>query len=143
MQKIRVEALVQGTLEKVWKCWNDTESIKGWAFASADWECPYAENDLRIGGRFLTRMSARDKSSSFDFSGTYTDVREFSKIQYTMDKAPEDAVARTCEIVFEDAGNGEVRVIETFDSEDVNDVEMQRAGWQSILNNFKKFVEAE
>jgi uncharacterized protein YndB with AHSA1/START domain len=141
MQKIQVEVLVNASLEKVWKAWNDPESIKGWAFASADWECPYAENDLRIGGKFITRMSSKDKSTSFDFTGAYTDVQEFSKINYTMDKSPEEVEARTCEVIFEDAGNGQTKVIEIFDAENINSLEMQKGGWQSILNNFKKFVE--
>ncbi len=151
MQKLKVEVTVKGSLEKVWKCWNEPESIKGWAFASDDWECTHAENDPRIGGRFLTHMGAKDKSFGFDFMGTYTDVKEFSKISYTMDAAPAGsdesgapAVAdagRTCEITFEDIGNGEVKVIEVFDPEEINSEEMQIGGWQSILNNFKKYVE--
>lgn len=86
MQKIKVETVINADIQKVWKHWNDTESIKLWAFASPDWECPYAENDLRVGGRFLTRMSAKDKSASFDFTGAYAEVIELSKIKYLMDK---------------------------------------------------------
>ena len=148
MTKLKVEVTVKGSLEKVWKSWNEPESIKGWAFASDDWECPHAENDLRIGGTFITRMSAKDKSFGFDFSGTYTDVVEFSKISYVMGAAPADEqgtvadAGRSCDVTFEDIGNGEVRVTELFDPEDINSEEMQKNGWQSILNNFKKFVES-
>lgn len=147
MQKIKVEIAVKGTLEKVWKCWNEPESIKGWAFASDDWECSHAENDLRVGGKFITRMSAKDKSFSFDFSGVYTDVVEFSKISYVMGEAPADPqgtvadAGRACEVTFENVGEGEVRVTELFDPEEINSEEHQKEGWQSILNNFKKFVE--
>ena len=70
MQKIKVQTIVNTDIQKAWKHWNDAESIKGWAFASSDWECLYAENSLMVEGRFLTRMSAKDKSVSFDFTGT-------------------------------------------------------------------------
>ena len=86
MQKIKVETIINANIEKVWEHWNNPLSIQGWAFASDDWECPYAENDVRVGGRFLTRMSAKDKSASFDFTGTYTDVIEFSNIKYIINK---------------------------------------------------------
>ncbi len=76
MEKIKVETTINAGIEKVWEHWNDTESIMGWAFASDTWECPYAENDVRVGGRFLTRMSAKDGSETFDFTGTYTEVVE-------------------------------------------------------------------
>lgn len=141
MQKIETEVLVNAGVEKVWSDYTDPESIKGWAFASDDWECPHAENDLKIGGRFLTRMSAKDKSSGFDFTGTYTEVQEFKKIAYRMDKAPNETTARECEVTFEDLGSNQTKVVVIFDSEDENPIEMQRYGWQSILNNFKKFAE--
>lgn len=140
MQKIKVETIINADIKKVWKHWNDTESIKGWAFASDDWECPYAENDLKVGGRFLTRMSAKDKSASFDFTGTYTEVVEFSKIKYIMDKADGEGEHRECEIIFTDLGNGTTKVEEEFYPEETNSEEMQKAGWSAILENFKKFV---
>src|SRR3989344_593444 len=102
MQKIKVETIINADIKKVWKHWNDTESIKGWAFASDTWECPYAENDLKVGGRFLTRMSAKDGSTTFDFTGTYTEVVEFKKIKYIMDKADGENQHRECEIIFTD-----------------------------------------
>ncbi len=140
MQKIKVETIIDADIKKVWKHWNDTESIKGWAFASDTWECPYAENDLRVGGRFLTRMSAKDGSSTFDMTGTYTEVLEFVKIKYVMDKADGENQHRECEIVFTDLGNGTTKVEEEFYPEEVNSEDMQRAGWTAILENFKKFV---
>lgn len=140
MQKIHVETIIDADIKKVWKHWNDTQSIKGWAFASDTWECPYAENDLRVGGRFLTRMSAKDGSATFDFTGTYTEVIEYTSIKYIMDKADDEATHRECEIIFADLGNGTTKVEEEFDPEEINSEELQKSGWSAILENFKKFV---
>lgn len=142
MNKIQVSIIVTSTLEKAWKFWNDPELIPLWAFASDDWECPRAENNLAVGGTFATTMAAKDKSFSFDFSGTYTDVVNHEKISYVMSRDTTDSAARTCEIVFKDLGDGTVAITETFDPEQENPAEMQQQGWQSILNNFKKAVEA-
>lgn len=140
MQKIQVEVIVDADIKIVWKHWNDRESIKGWAFASDDWECPYAENDLRVGGRFLTRMSAKDGSATFDFTGTYTDIVEYASIKYIMDKADSESKHRECEILFTDLGDGTTKIKEEFYPEEINSEEMQRSGWKAILENFKKFV---
>jgi uncharacterized protein YndB with AHSA1/START domain len=142
MQKIKVEALIHADVQKVWKHWSEPESIKRWAFASDDWECPYAENDLRADGRFLTRMSAKDKSEGFDFTGTYVEVVEFSKIKYIMDKESGESKSRECEIVFTDVGDGITKIEEEFSAEEINSIEMQKAGWSAILENFKKLVES-
>lgn len=141
MQKIKVEIIIIADVQKVWKFWNDAESIKQWAFASDDWECSYAENDLRVGGRFLTRMSAKDKSEGFDFTGTYTDVVEFSKIKYIMDKEDGKSQSRECEVIFTDLGNSTTKIEEEFSPEEINSEDLQRAGWSAILENFKKLVE--
>lgn len=138
MQKIKVETIVKGDIGKVWRFWNEPEHITKWAFASDDWESPHAENDLKEGGRFLTRMSAKDGSAGFDFTGTYTSVIPNEKIAYTMDG--EDA--RTAVISFEQAGDNSIKITEEFDPENQNPLEMQRAGWQAILENFKKYVES-
>lgn len=140
MQKIKVETILNADIQKVWKHWNDTESIKGWAFASDDWECPYAENDLREGGRFLTRMAAKDGSAAFDFTGTYTEVVPYGRIKYLMDKADGENQHRECEIIFTDVGDGTTKITEEFYPEEINSTEMQKAGWAAILENFKKFV---
>lgn len=142
MSKIKIEIIINSEINNVWKHWNDPESIKGWAFASDDWECPYAENDLKVGGRFLTRMSAKDKSVGFDFTGTYTEVVESNKIKYVMDKEEGQTENRECEIAFTDLGDGTTKIEEEFTAEDVNSEEMQKAGWTAILENFKKFVES-
>ncbi len=140
MQHITVETIIEADINKVWEHWNNTDSITGWAFASADWKCPYAENDLRAGGKFLTRMAAKDGSESFDFTGTYTEVVEPTTIKYLMDKADGDATHRDCTVTFSDLGDGTTKVTEEFYPETVNSVELQKAGWQAILDNFKAFV---
>ena len=140
MQKIKIDTVIHADIKKAWEHWNNTESIKGWAFASDTWECPYAENDLRAGGRFLTRMSAKDGSDTFDFAGTYTDVVEYKSIKYLMDKADNENQRRECEIIFTDLGDGTTKIEEEFSPEEINSAEMQRAGWAGILENFKQFA---
>ena len=131
---ITVQTLVLAPIEKVWECWNKPEYIC-WAFASNDWEAPAAENDLHLGGRFKTVMTAKDKSTGFDFTGTYTAVKENELIKYDIDDG------RHVKVEFENTPNG-VKVSETFEPENENPLEMQRSGWQAILYNFKKYVES-
>lgn len=132
--KITVEATIKAPIEKVWKFWNEPEHIKKWCAASDDWHAPKAENDVRIGGKFTTRMEAKDGSFGFDFGGTYDKVKTNEHLAYTMDDG------RKTEITFASQGQ-ETKVIETFDPEDQNPVEMQKGGWQAILDNFKKYAE--
>ncbi len=134
MQPITVSAIVAAPLPQVWEAWTDPEHITKWAFATNDWEAPAAENDVRVGGRFKTTMAAKDKSVSFDFTGMYTAVTAHTLIAYTMDDG------RTARITFEQMPEG-VKITETFDPESQNSPEMQRDGWQAILNNFKAYVE--
>ena len=115
--------------------YTNPEHIVKWNNASDDWHTPRAENDLRTGGRFLSRMEARDGSSGFDFSGVYTDVKPPEKIGYTLDDD------RRVQILLVSGGNATI-VKESFEAEQTNPVELQQNGWQSILNNFKKYVEA-
>ncbi len=137
MKSITVEVIVGAPIEKVWKMWTGPEHIVHWCHASDDWECPKAENDLRVGGRFLSTFAAKDKSQSFDLTGTYTAVEENKLIGYTMDGDD----ARKVEIHFEKVDGG-VKITETFDMENQNSEELQRSGWQAILNNFKSYVES-
>lgn len=132
---ITVRTVIRAPIAKVWEYWNKPEHITGWAFASDDWEAPAAENDLRTGGKFKTVMAAKDKSTSFDFTGTYTAVKEHSLIEYDMSDG------RHVKVEFEQTPE-EVKVTETFDPENENSEEMQRNGWQAILDNFKKYVES-
>ena len=132
---ITVQTAVKAPMARVWEYWNKPEHITGWAFASDDWEAPAADNDLRVGGTFKTTMAAKDKSESFDFTGAYTAVKEHELIEYDMDDG------RHVKVEFKDAPDG-VKVTETFDPEEENPEEMQRGGWQSILDNFKKYAES-
>lgn len=135
MESITIEATVHAPVEEVWKHWNQPEHITKWCHASDDWHAPHAENDLRVGGQFTTRMEAKDGSFGFDFGGVYDEVRTNEFISYTIGDG------RKVAITFISQGN-DTKVIETFDAEETNSVDMQRAGWQSILDNFKKYSEA-
>jgi uncharacterized protein YndB with AHSA1/START domain len=132
---ITVEATVNAPVEKVWESWSQPEHITKWCNASDDWHAPYADNDLRTGGKFKTTMAAKDGSFSFDFGGTYTDVKEHRFMAYTMDDG------RKVSVTFDDR-NGVTHITETFEPEAINPIEMQQGGWQAILNNFKKYTEA-
>src|SRR5690349_3060817 len=112
MNKITVETIVNAPLDTVWTCWNEPQHITKWAFASDDWEAPYAANDVKVGGKFTTTMAAKDKSTSFDFTGTYTVVEPHKLIEYDMDKAPNEEVARHVKIEFSETHEG-TKIIET------------------------------
>jgi len=134
-QLITVKARIKLPLEKVWQYWSAPEHVVKWNHASDDWHSPRAENDLREGGRFLYRMEARDGSAGFDFSGRYTRVKDYQQIDFTMDDN------RTVAISFSEQ-NDSTEIVETFEAEATNPTEMQRQGWQSILDNFKKYSES-
>jgi uncharacterized protein YndB with AHSA1/START domain len=131
---ITIEATVNAPVEKVWNYWSEPKHITQWCQASEDWHAPYAENDLRTDGKFKTTMAAKDGSMSFDFEGVYTNVQHHKVIEYSMSDG------RKVKILFTGNGN-ETKVTETFDPEDTNPIEMQRGGWQAILDNFKKYTE--
>ncbi len=132
---ITVENTVDAPVKKVWECWTKPEEIMKWNSASEDWHTPRAENDLRTGGRFSSRMEARDGSMGFDFYGIYDAVRENEYIEYTMGDG------RKVNISFIPVNENATRVVENFEAENTNSLEMQKNGWQSILDNFKKYVE--
>jgi len=132
---ITVQSNINAPIDKVWECWTSPEHITKWCFASPDWYTPYAENDLRTGGKFKSTMAAKDGSMGFDFEGEYTLVNQNKDIQYVM------ADGRKVEVSFKETSNG-VEIIESFDPETINPEEMQRGGWQAILNNFKKYTES-
>ena len=133
--KVTVETTVNAPVEKVWKSWSEPQHITKWCAASDDWHAPKAENDLRTGGTFSTRMEAKDGSFGFDFGGVYDHVKKNEVIEYTMGDG------RKVQVTFTPTGNT-TQVVETFDAETTNPVDMQRAGWQAILNNFKKYTES-
>jgi len=131
---ITIETIINSEIEKVWKFWTLPEHIINWCFASDDWHAPAAENDIVTGGKFKTVMAARDGSMSFDFEGIYSEVIPLKLIKYSM------ADSRTVEIHFSNK-DGMTKVIESFEAETTNSLEMQRVGWQAILDNFRKYVE--
>ncbi len=134
--KITVKTDIKIPVEKVWKYWVTPEDIVNWNSASASWHTPYAENDLHIGGSFNYRMEAKDGSSGFDFGGIYTDIVLYKQIKYTLNDD------RKVNIIFL-SEKGMTKIIETFDAENKNPPEIQRNGWQSILDNFKRYAEAK
>ncbi len=132
---ISVQTKIDAPIDIVWKCWTSPEDIVKWNNASEDWHTPKAENDLRVGGNFTFRMEAKDGSSGFDFGGIYNEVEKNKLIEYTIGDG------RKVEIAF-NRTNNKTEVVETFEAENVNPVDMQRNGWQSILDNFKKYTES-
>ncbi len=131
--KITVDTIVEAPIDKVWHAYNNPEDIMQWNAASEDWHTTSSVVDLRVGGSFCSRMEAKDGSSGFDFEGTYTKIVPHELIEYSFGD-------RMAQITFKDSPQGVVVQV-TFDSESTNPIEMQRDGWQSILNNFKQYVE--
>jgi uncharacterized protein YndB with AHSA1/START domain len=131
---VTIETVVNAPIEKIWKYWTEPGHVKKWNAASADWHTTHAENDLRVGGNFTFRMEAKDGSFGFDFGGTYDAVNEHEYIEYTLGDG------RKVKTDFTKQGNA-VKVVETFDAENTHPVDFQKAGWQAILDNFKKYAE--
>jgi uncharacterized protein YndB with AHSA1/START domain len=131
---ITVETVVAKDVETVWRLWTDPEHIEAWNHASDDWECPKAANDLRVGGRFSAIMAAKDGSASFDFNGTYTAVDRLALIGYVMEGGREVSIRFV-------PADGSTKIVEAFEPEQANSRELQRSGWQSILDNFKRYAE--
>jgi len=132
--KITVETTIQASISKVWSAYTTPADIKQWNTASDDWHTTQSTVDLRVGGEFTSRMEAKDGSFGFDFAGTYTKIVPNELIEYSFGD-------RTSQVEFVARENG-VTVRVTFDAESENSVEQQRQGWQAILNNFAKHVEA-
>ena len=135
LEPITVQTTIQAKIDKVWSCWTKPEHITNWNFASDEWCCPKAINDLRPNGTFSWRMEAKDGSMGFDFTGDYEEVIEKELISYKMSDG------RQVKIGFMN-GENEVTISETFEAEGTNSDEQQRAGWQAILENFKNYVES-
>lgn len=133
METIQVQAIISADKQKVWDYYTLPEHITKWNFASDDWCCPTASNDLKVGGRYVARMEAKDGSSGFDFDATYTELNEGQSFRYVFGER-----AASVEIS-EQEGKTQVKV--TFDPETVHSVDLQRQGWQAILDNFKKYTE--
>lgn len=138
MQKgslITIQTDINSNLEKVWNCWTKPEHIIHWNFAAPEWNCPKAINSLKVGENFTYTMAAKDGSFSFDFSGEYTKIEALKTIEYILEDA------RKVSIHFEEK-DGKVKLLESFEAEGTNADEMQRAGWQAILDNFKTYTES-
>lgn len=135
--KVKVSAVINVSLEKVWEAWNSPSDIMKWNYADPSWHCPSSENDLKAGGKFTHRMEAKDGSFGFDFEGQYDQVLKNKEISYTM------ADGRKVRTLFESQHDGNTWVETTFDAEQTNDPESQQEGWQAILDNFKAYVESD
>lgn len=134
MSQIRIEAAIMAPTAKVWSYWTKPEHITKWNFAIPEWQCPSASNDLRAGGKYSARMEAKDGSFGFDFEAIYIEVVDQKKLVYAI------ADGRKVTTTFEAQGDA-TKVVTVFDAEKQNSEEMQKSGWQSILNNFKKYTE--
>ncbi|AWH84167.1 activator of HSP90 ATPase [Flavobacterium album] len=134
MGKITVEATIAADRNKVWEYYINPEHITKWNFAADDWQCPSAENDMRVGGTYKARMEAKDGSFGFDFEAVYDEVVPKEKFTYSFG-------GRSCTVTFADLGE-ETRVTVVFDAENEHPEEFQKQGWQMILNNFKKYTES-
>ncbi|HTN47430.1 MAG TPA: SRPBCC family protein [Flavipsychrobacter sp.] len=132
--KLTVSTTVDKDINTVWDCYTQPQHITQWNFATDDWQCPTAENDLQAGGKYKARMEAKDGSFGFDFEAIYDEVEDKKKLAYTMTDG------RQAITDFKDV-NGKTIVTTAFDPESVNPVEMQQQGWQMILENFRKYSE--
>jgi uncharacterized protein YndB with AHSA1/START domain len=135
LEPTTVEVTINAPVKKVWQYFTEPAHIVKWNHASDNWHTTHSENDLKVGGSFVARMEAKDGSVGFDFGGIYTEVDPPRKIAYVIEGG------RNVSVVFEKRQEGVTHVIETFDPEDENPIDMQRAGWQAILENFKKHAE--
>ena len=133
--EITVDVVVDAPMERVWNAWISPEAIQNWNFASDTWCCPDAKIDFVVGGEFSHRMEAKDGSMGFDFGGRFVRIDEHERIEFVMGDD------RKVSVIFSQTPQG-VSVVETFDAENQNSAELQKQGWQSILNNFKKHVES-
>ena len=132
---ITVKSSINAPVKKVWEYWTKPEHITQWNNASDDWHTPWAKNDLRVGGRFTARMEARDGSMGFEFGGTYDAIQSNEFISYTMDDGRKVDVTIT--------SHGDMTTVtENFEAEETHSIEMQQGGWQAIMDNFRKYTEA-
>jgi len=132
--EITIHASIHANSEKVWACYTEPEHITQWNFASPDWQCPHASNDLTQGGKYLARMEAKDGSFGFDFEAVYDEVVPGEKLAYTMGDG------RKATVRFQKNGT-QTELSIVFEAEMENSIALQRDGWQAILNNFKSYVE--
>lgn len=136
MEKITINASIDQDLNQVWGYWTQPRHITQWNFANDDWCCPKAENDMVVGGKYMARMEAKDGSFGFDFEAVYDEIATNEKITYTMTDG------RQATTTFE-LKDGKTVVTTVFDPEAENSIDMQKQGWQAILNNFKAYAEKQ
>jgi uncharacterized protein YndB with AHSA1/START domain len=133
-QKISITANINAPQDKVWTYYTDPQHIVNWNFADPSWHCPSAENDMKVGGIYNARMEAKDGSFGFDFRAIYTEIVNGESFTYGFDGREVDVNLKS---------DGDQTVINvTFDPESENPIELQQAGWQAILNNFKAYIES-
>ena len=133
-KNIEIETLVQKPIDKAWGFWTKPKHIVNWNFASDEWHCPKATNDLKEGGKFSSTMASKDGKMSFDFGGTYERVINHKEISYSLDDG------RKVQIYFEKE-NDTTKLTTHFEPENTNPIEMQKDGWQAILDNFRDYTE--
>jgi len=131
--KVTIQATINADKKKVWNYYNNAEHITKWNFADPSWHCPNAENDMKVGGKYRARMEAKDGSFGFDFEAIYSEIIDGEQFTYGLGE-------RTVNVKFKTVSN-QTEVVVTFDAENENPIEMQKAGWQAILNNFKNYTE--
>lgn len=132
--KIKVSATINADTKKVWDFYTQPKHITKWNFADPSWHCPTATNDMNVGGRYVARMEAKDGSFGFDFDAVYTEINEGENFTYEFG-------GRLAKVDFKET-EGQTEVIVIFDPEAENSIELQRNGWQAILDNFKKYTES-
>jgi len=132
-ERINIKATVSADKQKVWAYYTQPEHITKWNFADPSWHCPTATNDIKVGGRYVARMEAKDGSFGFDFDAVYTEIRQSEGFTYEFGE-------RHATVEFKET-NGQTEVTVTFDPETENSIELQRSGWQAILDNFKNYTE--
>lgn len=133
-QKININARIRTPIATSWERWTNPDHITQWNFATPAWHCPRATNELQPGGRYYARMEARDGSVGFDFEGVYDVVTDYQHLRYTL------ANGRQVDTRFAEA-DGATIISLSVDAESENPIDMQREGWQAILDNFKSYAE--
>ena len=135
MQKVTVETIIDQTIDKVWEFWTSPEHIIHWNFATPEWHCPSAEQELKVGEKLNYHMAAKDGSMAFDYTGTFTSITPNELIEYTLDDERKVSVSFSEE-------KGSCKIVQSFEVEGKNSIDMQRQGWQAILQNFKNYAES-
>lgn len=133
-KKVMVQAMITSPIEKAWKYWTEVEHIKKWYFASDDWKCPEAENNLEVNGKFRFNLASKDGETSFDFKGIYTEIIPEKLLKYKIEDG------RIVSVIFSLQGT-ETEIIETFEAEHFHTIEEQQSGWKAILHSFKYYCE--